>query len=169
MSGYEFTLVLDREPTETEEDAIATHAPAILGVEGGNIALAHADVEADDFATALVTVVRQVEALGLAVVGLHTDDLVSVKEIAQRTGRSYEGVRLLATGRRGPGGFPAPISREPWGLYSWTVVALWFTENFARQRLEFDRQAAVADHLLRARHMAGGADHGAKWARLLTA
>ncbi|MFB9726890.1 hypothetical protein [Haloechinothrix salitolerans] len=51
--------------------------------------------------------VRQVEALGLAVVGLHTDDLVSLKEIAQRTGRSYEGVRLLATGRRGPGGSAA--------------------------------------------------------------
>lgn len=169
MSGYEFTLVLDREPTEAEEEAIAAHAPAILGVEGGNVALAHADVEADNFADALVTAVRQVEALGLAVVGLHTDDLVSVKEIAQRTGRSYESVRLLATGRRGPGGFPAPISSEPWGLYSWTAVALWFTDNYPRQRLEFDRQSAVADHLLRARHMAGGAGHGAEWARLLTA
>lgn len=169
MSGYEFTLVLDREPTEGEEEAIALDAPAILAVEGGNIALAHADVQADNFADALVTAVRQIEALDLAVVGLRTDDLVSVKEIAQRTGRSYESVRLLATGRRGPGGFPAPISSEPWGLYSWTAVALWFTDNYPRQRLEFDRQAAVADHLLRARHMAGGAAHGAEWARLLTA
>lgn len=168
MSDYEFTLALDREPTEAEEEAIAAHAQAILGVESGNVALAHADVEADNFADALVTAIRQIEALGLAVVGLHTDDLVTVKEIAQRTGRSYESVRLLAAGRRGPGGFPPPISNEPWGLYSWIAVAMWLTENYPGQQFEFDRQAAAADHLLRARHMVG-AGQGAEWARLLTA
>lgn len=167
MSDYEFTLVLDREPTEAEEEAIALHAAAILGVEGGSVALAHADLEADNFADALVTAVRQVEALGPAVVGLHTDDLVSLKEIAQRTGRTYESVRLLSLGRRGRGGFPAPISSEPWGLYSWTAVAMWLMDNYPGQRFEFDRHAAAADHLLRARHMVG-AGHGAEWARLLT-
>jgi hypothetical protein len=168
VSGYEFTLVLDREPTEAEEESIALRAPAILGVEGGNVALAHVDLEADRFTDALVTAVRQIEALGLSVVGLRTNDLVSLKEIAQRTGRSYESVRLLAASRRGPGGFPAPISHEPWGLYSWTAVAMWFTDNYSGQHFEFDRQAVAADHLLRARHMVG-ASHGAEWARLLTA
>lgn len=168
MNTYEFTLVLDRGPTEAEEEALDLRAPAILAVEGGNVALAHADLEADSFADALLTAIRQVEALGLGVVGLHNDDLVSMKEIAHRLGRSYESVRLLAAGQRGPGGFPAPVSDGPWSLYSWTAVAVWTTNSHPGQHIEFDRQAAAADHLLRARHMVG-ADHGAEWAKLLTA
>jgi hypothetical protein len=167
MNVYEFTLVLDREPTEAQEEAIATRAPAIVAVEGGNTALAHVAVEAEVFRDAVVDALAELEAVGLAVVGLHTDDLVSLKDIAHRTSRSYESVRLLASGQRGPGGFPPPVSHEPWSLYSWTQVAPWLTEHYPGTPFELDHQAAVADHLLRARHLASG--HGSDWAPLLTA
>ncbi|MFT4298345.1 MAG: hypothetical protein QM597_01715 [Aeromicrobium sp.] len=80
-------------------------------------------------------------------------DLLPLKAIAERVGRTYESVRLLSLGKRGPGGFPAPMSGEGWSLYSWTVVADWFTKHFGDDLAtgEHARIAAAADHLLRAR------------------
>jgi len=64
---------------------------------------------------------------GLRVARIEPEDLVTMAEIARRFGRSREGVRLLATGGRGPGGFPPPVSRvrsrSP--LWRWADVANW--------------------------------------------
>jgi hypothetical protein len=46
-------------------------------------------------------------------------DLVSVSDIAHRVGRTRESVRLLADGRRGRGGFPAPSGSSAGGPGSW--------------------------------------------------
>lgn len=94
---------------------------------------------------------------------------MSLKEIAQRTRRSYESVRLLAAGKRGPGGFPAPMSTEQWALYSWTLVSGWFAEHYgSEEHNRYDREIAAADYLLRARHMVTS-DRRAELARLLVA
>jgi hypothetical protein len=168
---FEFALILEREPGETEGEAIAAQVPALVAIEGGAglPTLAHVVVDdADDFAGAVARTVRQIEAAGVLVVGLAADDLVSIKEIAERTGRTRESVRLLAVGERGPGGFPAPVSAGQWALYPWTAVAEWFTAHYADQAYELDRQAAVADHLLRARHMARS-EPSPDWAHILSA
>ncbi|MCL2464395.1 MAG: hypothetical protein FWF28_04925, partial [Micrococcales bacterium] len=81
--------------------------------------------------------------------------------IAQRTGRTHESVRLLAAGKRGSGGFPAPQVPGKPALYSWTAVADWFAEalGVATQPHDDDaRLLAAASHLLRAQSLATPAE-----------
>ena len=55
---------------------------------------------------------------GVTVARIADAGLVSMADIAARTGRTREGVRLLTAGARGPGGFPPPVtdprSRPRW-------------------------------------------------------
>lgn len=74
-------------------------------------------------------------------------------------------MRLLAVGKRGPGGFPAPLQSEGWTLYSWSQVRDWFARHAPgsvrdteERNLEFDRVIAAADHLVRARALMRGVD-----------
>jgi len=101
-----------------------------------------------------------------------SEDLVTLKEIAARTRRPYESVRLLAAGKRGPGGFPGPMSSHGWALYSWTQVSEWLTRHYPSTvqdrelltlSLEHDCIIAAADHLVRARALMRGNDLGAAW------
>ena len=66
--------------------------------------------------------------LGLQVVRLEPDEFVSAADLAARTKRTRESIRLLVAGRRGPGGFPPPVrgvaSRHR--LWRWSEVATWF-------------------------------------------
>jgi hypothetical protein len=50
-----------------------------------------------------------------------------MSEIAERAGLSREAIRLYAQGKRGPGGFPAPIAslHQKSPLYRWSGVAAW--------------------------------------------
>lgn len=75
------------------------------------------------------------------------------------------GVRLLATGQRGPGGFPSAMSSGGWTLYSWAQVRPWFVNHATdslvdgeRLQVEHDRRIAAADHLMQARALMRG-DH----------
>jgi hypothetical protein len=83
-----------------------------------------------------------------------SDDLVSLKDIAAHTARTYESARLLASDKRGPGGFPPPVTTtDGWSLYSWAQVAQWLrTTLLTETATEPDHKilAAVA-HLVRAR------------------
>ena len=90
--------------------------------EGPHPALAHLSIDAASLPAAITAAVRQIERLGIAVTSVQSTDLVSLKDIAARTGRSYESVRKLAHGQRGPGGFPAPLSTGQCGPYPlrWT-------------------------------------------------
>jgi hypothetical protein len=69
----------------------------------------------------------------------------------------------LAAGKRGPGGFPGPMSSAGWTLYSWAQVRPWFAHHIPAypvdQELltaEHDRLIAAADHLVRARALMRG-------------
>ena len=166
---YEFTLVVDRDPTEVADHLFEVgHGDYVP--EGPNPALVHVLHKATTLAAAIVTAVHIVEAVGLSVVGLKSDDLVSVKEIAARLGRTYESVRLLAAGQRGPGGFPAPLSDGQWALYSWTEVADWFATHYGTPGpTDWDREVTAADHVIRARHILAGDELRAEMAQLMSA
>jgi len=56
------------------------------------------------------------EVKGTTVVRIADAGLASMADIAARTGRTRESVRLLISGERGPGGFPAPVT-DPRGRY----------------------------------------------------
>lgn len=56
--------------------------------------------------------------------------LVTAADVAQRIGRTRQNITQLASGTRGPGGWPLPVnpdSRAP--LWEWGRVALWLNAN----------------------------------------
>lgn len=159
MSGHEFTLVIDRSINDEEVDALFdAGCDDVVPVIGATSTLLHFVREGATLARALVAAVRDVEAAGLAVAGVASDDVVDLKEIAARTGRSHESVRLLSRGKRGPGGFPAPLTEpgERLALWSWATIRPWFAKHYPTtladgERFEHDRIIAAADLLVRAR------------------
>lgn len=58
-------------------------------------------------------------------------DYVSISDIAERTGRTRESVRLLVEGKRGPGSFPVPtgIIGDGSRFWPWAVVVDWFASH----------------------------------------
>jgi hypothetical protein len=164
---FEFVFVLERVASDDDVDALfdAGCDDATPETRGGTSLLAFARV-ADHMSTAIVSALRDVESVGLRVASVESDDLVAVKEIAERTGRSAESVRLLAHGERGPGGFPAPMSAGGWTLYSWAQVARWFSESVG-VTFEYDRIVAAADLLVRARAMLRGEAEAAELAKIV--
>lgn len=169
MTGYDFTLAVDRDPTDYA-DALYELDEGDSVPEGGNGAgVVHVHRDADTLADAIIDAVHGIEAVCLTVTGVQSDDLVSLRDIAARLDRTYESVRLLATGRRGPGRFPTPLSTGQWALYSWTEVAAWFADHYGTEAAsEFDREIAAADHVIRARRMLD-TEHRAELGRILVA
>ncbi|RCW38828.1 hypothetical protein DFQ14_11932 [Halopolyspora algeriensis] len=172
MNHHDFTLVLNRIPSEDEYDLLFESGCDDASPETRNgTALVHFDRDAPSLTHALVTAIRDVERAGFRVQAVETDDLVSLRTIADRLGRSYEGMRLIATGQRGPGAFPVPLSGDGWSLYSWSQVVDWSTRHLdAREAVStFEVEIAAANHIVRARNMLHEDTERAELARLLSA
>lgn len=135
MTSYTFTLVLDGPSLEDADlDRLFDLGcdDAIFGERAG-MQVAEFDRSAPTFASALVSAISDVEeALPTAtVVRVEPDDLVTTATIAERTGRTRESIRLLASADRGPGGFPQPLtwldgSSKVW---QWSHVSRWFASQ----------------------------------------
>lgn len=133
---YSFSLVLQGASELTPEIADALYEAgcddALVGSRDG-VLFAEFDREAPSSAKAIISAIRQVESagVGLIVMRVEPDELVSSAEIADRAGLNRETIRLYAMGRRGPGNFPPPVarlrSRSP--LYRWTDVAPWLAHH----------------------------------------
>jgi hypothetical protein len=129
---YSFSLILHGASELTPEIADALFEAgcddALIGSRDG-VLFADFDREAPSAAQAIASAIQQVESagVGLTVVRVEPDELISTAEIADRVGLNRETIRLYALGRRGPGNFPPPVarlrSRSP--LYRWTDVAPW--------------------------------------------
>lgn len=130
----EFNVAVVLEDVELSDDVIGALIKALpdavpSAVNG--VVTVSSPVEADDAleaATNLVEVIRGV--LPASRVVRLDQDLVSISDIATRTGRSRESVRLLVDGARGPGGFPGPVGVVGDGIriWPWAVVVDWFRE-----------------------------------------
>ena len=105
----------------------------------GSVQYLDFDREADSLADAVVSAMSAVEGAvpGLRVVQLEPDDLVTMSDIAQRTGRTRESIRLLIAGERGPGGFPVPFTHfgERQRMWRWGAVAAWFASELGESRI----------------------------------
>lgn len=103
------------------------------------------DREASSFSKALATAIRDVTSAvtGLQVVRIEPDELVTMATIASRSGLSREYIRLLCANKRGPGGFPAPVTYadHKTRLWHWPDVAHWLTEH-QKAKVEVDAHAA---------------------------
>jgi len=104
------------------------------------------DREAPTFADAVSSAIEQVESTGLRVIRVEPEELVSASEIAARTQRSREGVRLLIAGKRGPGGFPPPLGwlDAKTRVWRWSDVSRWFVTEFKAQLGEPGDAAFIA-------------------------
>jgi len=130
MTEFEFTLVIEGDLSQEKVAPALFEAgcdDATFGVIDG---MGYGDFlrEAPSLAEAVLSALRQVESTGsLRVLRVEPDDVVTMSDIADRLERSRESIRLLIAGRRGPGGFPPPISHgmERGRLWRWSDVVGW--------------------------------------------
>ncbi len=140
---HNFTLVLAgvREPLSDELEHSVFEAgcdDAILGIRNG-VAFLEFDRQAATLPEAILAAIQDVETVeGIDVLRVEPDDLVTASEIARRTGRSRESIRLLAAGMRGPGGFPPPVHnlRGQSPLWRWAEVAEWTCTHLTGTRVQ---------------------------------
>jgi hypothetical protein len=172
MTIQTFRLILDREPTEVELDALfeAGCDDAMFSVEG-NVVIAQFDRDAETMADAIVEAVRAVETVGLVPLRAVDQDLVTLADIADRVHQSRESIRRYVTGARGPGGFPPPVNpaREGTLFYRWSEVAPWVREHLGAKVEDVDPAVVVANLVLQVRQLWDQVEHAEVLAGLLFA
>ena len=145
MPIHHFTLIVDG--PDLQDDALidkffeAGCDDAAIGRIDG-IQYVDFDREAVSLDEAVLSAVTDVERVeGVSVVRAADAGLVFMTDIASRIGRSRESVRLLITGARGPGGFPAPVTdpRSRYRLWRWSDVTHWLTAQLGEADFPDDR------------------------------
>lgn len=136
MDTFAVSVVLDG--IELDDDVLDTlfrDLPDAVPSHVNGVVTVSAPLEAADPEAAALQLIGRLRILLPAARPVRLDqDLVSVSDVAERTGRSRESVRLLVEGRRGPGGFPAPIGTVGDGIrvWPWAIVADWFRESLGQ-------------------------------------
>jgi predicted DNA-binding transcriptional regulator AlpA len=148
MKTYEFSIIasgLDPQAEDFESRFYKAGCDdATISFQKGHIIIDFAR-EAESIALALGSAVRAVRAAGARVDRIEPDPLVSLSEIATRTGMSRAAMTLYSKGQRCEG-FPAPIAKVTTDspLWDWAEVARWL---FQHQKLP--REAALEAELVR--------------------
>jgi hypothetical protein len=143
VTSYEFTLKLNRQVTDNELDLLYEAGCDDAAIETGPLgAFADFDREATSLAHAIASAALDIDKVpGLRAVGVRCDSMLNLQAIADRAGVSREAVRLWATGKRGPGQFPAPVLVTTGGeqVWDWEQVAPWIEDHLNRGKSEHDR------------------------------
>lgn len=135
MPTYHFTLIVDgpdlQDDARIEELFESGCDDAIAGRVDG---IQYVDFDREDACLdrAVMAAVADLEKLkDIRVVRIADAGLASMADIARRTGRTRESVRLLVSGARGPGGFPSPVTdpRSRYRRWRWLDVSRWFAER----------------------------------------
>jgi len=154
VTTYDFTLVLDRWPTEDEQDSLFASGcdDATFGDEQG-VPVAEFDREAETPAEAVASAIQTLDRAGLRALRVIDHDLMTLADVAIRLGQSRESVRRYATGDRGPGGFPPPANPARGGtvFYRWSEIAPWVRQHLGIEVQEEDPTLAFANLILQAR------------------
>ncbi|MDR1266290.1 MAG: hypothetical protein LBK42_12240 [Propionibacteriaceae bacterium] len=157
MNLYNFTVRLDRSPGDNDVDTMfeagLDDCLPVSSPDGrGELMVSR---RADSLTQAILGVVADLSKAAFKATGIESEDLVNLSVIARRTGRTRASLSLLAQGKRGPGGFPAPAAGGSRPLYSWAAVREWFRAHYGDDAVGGGDQdadtLAAADLLLRAR------------------
>lgn len=100
--------------------------------------------EAESFLDAVLDMIAELIDLGFEPLAVE-DELVSMSDVAELTGRSRQSISMLVSGQRGAGDFPAPVAgnvRSP--LWHWADVAAWFESNEGGPIVGDDRARTIA-------------------------
>jgi hypothetical protein len=129
MKSFDFTIIATgvhpSSPGFADRFFEAGCDDATLSFQKGVIILEFAR-EARSFAHALASAARDVRRAGARVERVEPDYLVSLSDIAKRSGLTRAAVSLYSTGERGRN-FPAPVARvmSDTPLWDWYEVARW--------------------------------------------
>lgn len=129
MKSYKFTIIasgLDHEADDFEDRFFEAGCDdATIAFTRGAIILEF-DREARNFSHAVASAIENVIEAGAHVERVEPDYLVSLAEIAERSGLTRAAISHYANGERGEG-FPAPVARVSSGspLWNWVDVARW--------------------------------------------
>lgn len=128
---YDISLVVDGLTFADDElDRLFNVLPDALSSSVGGLVTISAPIEADGPEAACVGLADAITDVLTYVRVVRVDqDYVSIPDIADRTDRSRESIRLLVEGKRGPGAFPAPAGIIGGGsrFWPWSQVVAWFS------------------------------------------
>lgn len=133
MKTHEFTIVAsgpDPEADDFEDRFYEVGCDdATISFQKGAIVLEFAR-EAQTFAAALISAIADVQRAGAKIERIEPDYLVSLSDIAARSGLSRAAISLYCKGERGRG-FPAPVARvtSESPLWDWVDVCRWMREH----------------------------------------
>jgi hypothetical protein len=145
MTTFAFRIQLNTPITDQDADRVYEAAPDEVSLqEGPKGNYVGFDREAPSFLDAVLDAITTLIQLGLEPLAVE-DELVSVADIAQRTGRTRQSVSMLVSGQRGPGGFPRPIAGNArTHLWNWTDVTSWFQALPNGEPASDDRSQTIA-------------------------
>ena len=145
MTSFAFRIRLHDPLTDEDADRLYEAFDEEVAIEEGPKGhFVGFEREAASFLDAVLDAVTKVIDLGFDPLAVE-DELVSMADIAERTGRSRQSVSMLVAGQRGPGGFPPPAAgnvRSP--LWHWADVASWFESTTAAEVSFEDRTRTIA-------------------------
>lgn len=133
MKTYEFSIVASGlDPNAEDFEARFYDAgcdDATISFQKGHIIVDFAR-DAESVREAISSAAENVRAAGATIDRIEPDPLVSLAEIASRTGMSRAAMTQYAKGQRGKG-FPAPVARvtSDSPLWEWSVVAHWLFKH----------------------------------------
>lgn len=158
MRSYDFTLILKG---VVKFDRHLMDALYESGCDDGNLALSNGrpqirfSRESKSLKEAIVSAIRDVRSAGVEVLRVDLEEMVCQSDIARLTGKSRQHIHQLIKGLRGPGTFPAPLSRiKSKPVWAWHEVVLWFAENkiVPVERVETARTIGAINCLLNLSH-----------------
>ncbi|HLL65068.1 MAG TPA: hypothetical protein VK453_04890 [Micromonosporaceae bacterium] len=139
MTVRQFTVQLDRLPDDGHLRGLFIRCGdvGVLSSPRDDAATVLVDRHAPSFVDAIVSVIRDLDTVGVTPVSVRPDDdLVTIALIGERLGLSRQVVGPWSTGADGPGDFPDPVAPD---LYRWAEVRRWL-----RDRMGF-RTSAMTD------------------------
>jgi transcriptional regulator with XRE-family HTH domain len=155
MKEFEFCIIasgLDPEAEDFEQRFYdAGCDDATVAFQKGRI-IVDFTREANSIEDAIVSALKGVEAAGARVERIEPDPLVSLSDIAARSGMSRAAMTQYSKGQRGTR-FPAPVARviSDSPLWDWATVAKWLF-----QKEKINRETAIEAEAIRAANAAIG-------------
>lgn len=140
-----------------EDDGLQDILLGVPSDDGDGIFEADFERPAPSFADAVLSALGDLQRVfpEAELIRVEPDALTTISNIAERMGRSHEGIRLLVQGKRGPGGFPktasAPGAKPQ--VWRWHEVVEWFERKMDVQvpNSENARFLAMINDILRLR------------------
>jgi hypothetical protein len=137
MNDHTFTLIFLAPGRSLDDLSVHLYEriddASLMGPDDDGTFLLEFDRRASSLPRALGSALEELlHALPSAtILRVEEDDLATMADIAKRSGRTPESIRLLVGGKRGPGGFPPAAGRldARTKIWRWADVGKWFEET----------------------------------------